>query len=199
MQERQGIAFEGYHASLSQFDHERLNALAKSYITCLQHYADAPNIIEKLPWNFLYIGLIKELYPDAKIVHIKRNALDTCMSIYRCWFTTPHPYMYDLKELGEYYRLYEDLMGFWHERYPGFVHDIQYEELVQNPESEIKKVLKYCDLPWDPECLEFHKSSRPVLTASSQQVKQPIYSSAIQGWKHYEPYVNDLIEALSKP
>lgn len=199
MQERHGISFDNYHASLAALDHSKLDAIGKSYVACLKQYASKPNVIEKLPWNFLYIGLIKTLYPNAKVIHIKRNPLDTCVSIYRCWFGTLHPYMYNLEELGEYYGLYEELMGFWHDLYPGFIHDVVYEDIINNPETTIKKALEYCNLPWTPECLAFNKSKRPVLTASVQQVKKPIYKSAVESWKHYEPYIGDLIEMLNRP
>ena len=174
-----------------------LKKLGLRYIKRLRRYSEtAYSITDKMPHNFLQAGFIKLILPNAKIIHCRRNPVDNCLSIYKQYFNKFHNYAYDLKELGEYYNLYEDLMIHWHSVTPGHVFDINYEDMVANHEDWTRKILEFCGLPWDENCLEFHKSARPVKTASVAQVRRPIYTDSVQLWKHYEKNLAPLINAL---
>jgi hypothetical protein len=147
--------------------------------------------------NYQHIGLIKLIFPNAKIVHCCRNPNDTCLSIFKNLFETEgHNYAYDLLELGAYYNLYLDLMIHWQSVLPDFIYDIKYENLVQNQEKESRDLLTYCGLEWNDSCLEFQKANRAVNTASSAQVRRPIYKGSVQSWKKYEKQLAPLLEIL---
>jgi tetratricopeptide (TPR) repeat protein len=174
-----------------------LSALGTKYLERLRRFsADARHIIDKMTHNFLFIGIIRRALPNAKIIHCERDPVDNCLSIFKNFFVAEHGYAYDLQELGEYYLLYQDLMRFWHERYPGVIHRISYESLVADQEGTTRALLEYCDLPWDDACLQFHKTSRSVKTASSSQVRKPIYKKSVQLWKKYEQELAPLLTVL---
>ncbi len=154
--------------------------------------AEAPRITDKMPHNFLNIGYIRKALPNAKIIHCRRDPMDNCLSIFKQEFAGSLSFAYDQEELGRYYLLYEDLMRHWHEAMPGIIYDIQYEELVADQESQTRKLLEYCGLPWDDACLSFHKTERRVATASFTQVRQPIYRDSVQLWKRYERQLEPL-------
>jgi hypothetical protein len=149
-----------------------------------------------MPHNFLYIGLIRTALPNAKIIHCNRDPLDTCLSIYKNYFADAHKYAYNLIELGEYYKLYVDLMQYWQKNLPGFIYDISYEELIADQAGQTAKLLEQCGLPWDEAYLSFHKSGRSVQTASSSQVRQPIYSSSVKLSERYGGMPADLKDIL---
>ncbi|MBF0358170.1 MAG: tetratricopeptide repeat protein [Magnetococcales bacterium] len=153
-------------------------------------------ITDKMPVNFLLIGIIKLILPNAKIIHSVRSAEDTCLSIFRTRFAATPKYAYDLTELGEYYRLYREIMSHWHSIFPASIYDCHYEKLTENQEDESRKLLEFCGLDWDEKCLDFHKSQRSVLTASDYQVRQPMYRSSVGGWRRYEKQLQPLIKAL---
>ncbi|MBF0195974.1 MAG: tetratricopeptide repeat protein [Magnetococcales bacterium] len=153
-------------------------------------------IIDKMPSNFLYIGMIRLLLPNAKIIHSVRSPQDTCFSIFRENFIHFHPFAYNLTELGQYYRLYSKIMAHWHNLFPGAIYDIHYEKLTSNQEEETKKLLKYCDLGWNDNCLQFYKTARNVRTSSNFQVRQPMYTSSVNGWKRFEKQLQPLVDAL---
>ncbi len=150
-----------------------------------EHSAEATYITDKMPHNFLYIGLIRIALPKAKIIHCIRSPIDTCLSIYKNYFADAHRYAYDLKELGEYYTLYVDLMRHWQQIFPGFIYDVCYEELIADQEGQTRSLLEYCGLPWDEACLSFYRAERSVQTASSCQVRQPIYSRSVRLSERY--------------
>ena len=156
----------------------------------------AKRITDKMPDNFRLIGLIRLALPHARIIHVKRNPLDTCFSCYLQHFR--HLYFtYDLGELGRDYRAYEALMAHWRNALPqGAFLDVQYETLVDNFETEARRIIEYSGLAWDERCLAFHMTERPVRTQSVQQVRQPLYRSAIGRAKHYEPWLGPLRDAL---
>ncbi|RLB63892.1 MAG: sulfotransferase, partial [Deltaproteobacteria bacterium] len=155
-------------------------------------------ITDKMPHNFIYIGMIAILLPKAKIVHCQRDPMDTCLSLYKNMFgTASHQWSYDLKDLGRYYQLYQGLMAHWHRTLPGKIYDIQYEQLVADPERQIRDLLNYCELPFDPACLSFHESDRAVRTLSFAQVRKPIYSSSVQLWKRYQHQLQSLAAQLN--
>jgi tetratricopeptide (TPR) repeat protein len=158
---------------------ESARAGAEKYIARLRELsADAERVTDKLPGNFQYLGLIAAILPKAKIIHSLRDPLDTCFSCYTTDFGTGQGFTFDLEALGEYFRLYQELMAFWHETLPIPILDVGYEALVENPREETARMLDFCGLPWDDACLEPHKADRPVFTASMWQVRQPIYASA---------------------
>lgn len=174
-----------------------LEKLGLRYIKRLRRYSEtADRITDKMPHNFLQAGLIKLILPHAKIIHCRRHPVDNCLSIYKQFFNKFHNYAYDLKELGEYYTLYEDLMRHWHSIMPGHIFDINYEDMVADHEERTKEILEFCQLPWDENCLQFHQSKRPVKTASLAQVRRPIYTDSVQLWKQYEKNLSPLITAL---
>jgi len=156
------------------------------------------HITDKMPHNFLYVGLIRLILPKAKIIHCTRDPMDTCLSVYKNYFEAQgsHKYAYEMTELGHYYRLYDDLMTHWENVLPDFLYEIRYEDLVSAPEPHIRDLLKFCDLPWHNSCLEFHKTKRKVTTASNAQVRKPIYTDSVQKWKSYESQLQPLFEAI---
>jgi len=178
-------------------------ALAKigsGYIDKIRKYSpDADFITDKLPHNFLRVGLIKIILPNAKVIHCVRNPMDTCLSIFKMDFTTPHGYAYDMVELGQYFNLYRDLMAHWEKVLPGFMHTIKYEDLVSDQHDKTKNLLDFCGLPWDEACLFFHKTERRVSTASLAQVRQPIYQDSVELWKRYEKQLEPLSRAIYGP
>lgn len=153
---------------------------------------------DKMPHNFLYLGLISILFPNAKIIHTKRDPIDTCLSIYMQNFNNYHPYSFDLEELGRYYRAYEKLMLHWHHVLPGRILDVSYEDTIADPEYWSRRLIDFIGLDWDDRCLAPHKLERSVKTPSNWQVRQPIYKTSVQRWKNYEEYIQPLIQALNK-
>ena len=192
------LNLQAYPAQVPGLNAEQVAARAQEYLRRLRERGgEALRVTDKMPGNFRYLGMIRLLFPRAKIIHCRRHPLDICLSCYRLYFSGAHPYAYDLRELGHYYRLYEGLMQHWHNvLLPGAIHDVQYESLVTDQEAETRRLLAFCDLPWHPACLDFHKSERAVLTASLSQVREPIYRSSLQKWQAYERYLGPLIEAL---
>jgi hypothetical protein len=149
-----------------------------------------------MPENFFYAGLIAMALPNAKIIDARRNPLDTCVGNYRQWFATGKEFAYDLDELGDYYLQYHRIMRHWNDVMPDRVLRVDYEDVVENTEKEIRRMLEWCELSWENECLRFYESERVVTTASSEQVRQPVYKGAVGFWKHYEPYLHQLIEKM---
>jgi len=183
--------------SISSVPAEVLAQSARIYVDNLRADADqSTRITDKLPHNFLRVGLLTAVMPKAKIIHCVRDPMDTCLSIFTHFFSSAHGYASDLKELGLYYRLYEQLMLDWDVRFPGCMYRISYEDLVANHECEIKQLLEYCGLQFEPECLRFHETMRAVNTPSAVQVRQPLYQRAVSRWKRYETYLQPLRMAL---
>ena len=176
--------------------------LQQGYLQSLRsHGADEPYITDKLPHNFMNIGLIHLLFPQAKIVHCVRNPIDNCLSIFKNLFSArgSHKYAYSLKELGQYYNQYLKLMDHWHAAMPGVIHDLVYEELTGAQEQQTKMLLDYCGLQWEQGCLDFHTSTRKVATASSFQVRQPINQASVNLWQRYGDSLLPLIEQIEMP
>ena len=142
--------------------------------------------IDKMPNNFPYIGLIKMILPNAKIIDARRNPLDGCFSCFKQFFAKGQHFTYDLDDIARYYKDYERIMLFWNTIFPDSIYKIVYEDVIENPESEVKKLLNYLELDFEESCMDFYKSKRPVKTASSEQVRQPIYKSGVNYWKNYE-------------
>ena len=149
-------------------------------------------ITDKSPLNFRWIGIIKMMFPNSKIIHCKRDAMDTCFSNFKNSFAQGSlGFAYSLKNLGEYYNLYNDLMDFWNNKYPGEIYNLNYEKLVDEPEIEIRNLLNFCNLDWDENCLQHQKNKKIVATASLAQVRSPVYKSSIKKWQNFK---DDLVE-----
>jgi tetratricopeptide (TPR) repeat protein len=158
----------------------------------------ASRVVDKLPVNFRHIGLIRAALPGARFIHLERNALDTCLSIYFQGFSAAHPYATDLGDLAHYYREYRRLMTHWRATLPPeTLLDVRYEDLVENPEEWSRRMLAHIGLAWDPRCLDFHLTERPVLTASNWQVRQPIGKGSVGKWRRYDRFLEPLREALA--
>jgi tetratricopeptide (TPR) repeat protein len=154
-------------------------------------------IVNKTLENFRHVGLIRLALPGARILQARRDPVDACLSCWSKLFADSLPYTYDLGELGRYWRGYEALMAHWRKALPaGAMLEVQYEELVADPEGQARRILAHCGLDWDPRCLAFHAADRWVHTASAAQVRQPIYASAVGRWRAYEPYLKPLLEIL---
>jgi len=186
--------------------HKKNGLTKRSFLSIRQQYLDAlsrfevpENVItDKMPLNFQYIGFILSAFPEAKIVHLKRDAMATCWSIYKCHFKNKgNGFAYNLDDLSGFYALYLELMDFWHQLFPDKIYDLCYEDLTTNQEEETRKLLQYCELDWDENCLNFHTNKRAVKTASSLQVRQKMYQGSSEAWKKHESYLQPLIKALS--
>ena len=189
-----------YPQCVPGLDQDDFKRLGSSYVNKLTAYRSKSEryITDKMPHNFLFIGLIKKIVPWAKVIHCKRDPMDNCFSIFKTFFTSKdsHPYAYEMTELGRYYNLYSDLMKHWHNLLPDFVYDIEYEKLVMDQEEQTRKLLSYCGLPWDDACLAFHKTKRRVATASSVQVRQPMYKDSVKLWQQHAKQLEPLKRAL---
>ena len=158
---------------------------------------DSIYICDKMPHNFIFIGLIKLILPEAKIIYCKRDPIDNCFSLYSHKFVeVSHQYSYNQKMLVQYYKLHQELMKFWFKRYADDIFVLDNEELVNNQEIVSKKLIDFCDLDWEKECLDFHKNKRQVRTASIEQVRKPINNKSIGAWKKYEDYLSEMLSEL---
>jgi hypothetical protein len=177
---------------------ENLQRLGARYISEVTALApDATRITDKMLSNFLFVGLIHLAIPNARIIHAVRDPLDTCLSCFSKLFTTGQSHTYDLAELGRYYRGYRGVMEHWHRVLPqGRILDVHYEDVVGDLEGEARRIVAHCGLPWDPRCLAFHETKRPVLTASANQVRLPLYDSAIGHAQGYARFLGPLRAAL---
>lgn len=153
-------------------------------------------ITDKMPNNFLRIGFIRAILPRARIVHCVRDPMDNCLSLYKNNLLHGNEYSYELSEPGRYYRRYLDLMDHRRAVLPGFVFDLEYEQLVADPRQGVKALLEYCELPWDEACVEFYNTRRKVKTASNAQVRRPIYADSVGLWKRYESHLEPLKTAI---
>ncbi|OIO70469.1 MAG: hypothetical protein COW19_00125 [Zetaproteobacteria bacterium CG12_big_fil_rev_8_21_14_0_65_55_1124] len=185
--------------NIETFRQDDFQHLGSAYIEKLRsHSTGATHITDKLPHNFFYLGMIKIILPRARIIHCQREPLDNCLSIYKNYFSDSQRYAYQLDELGEYYHFYQALMEHWHHTLPAdSIYDIQYEALVADQETQTKALLKHCALPWDEQCLSFHKTNREVKTASAAQVRQPVHQRSVHLWKRYEKHLQPLIKSLA--
>ncbi len=175
-----------------------LRCIGRKYIESIIPLApNSQRITDKLPDNFRFIGLIRLALPNAKIIHCRRDPLDTCLSCFTKLFEGALDFSYDLAELGRYYRAYQQLMDHWRQVLPeGTMLELDYEAVVADLEGQARRLLDYCGLEWDPACLAFHQTQRPVRTASAAQVRQPIYRSSVGRWQPYRHLLAPLLEAL---
>ncbi|MDD5471719.1 MAG: sulfotransferase [Sideroxydans sp.] len=184
--------------NLRYLDAATLTARGNEYIAALKQRApQAKHITDKMPANFFAVPLIHLMLPNAKIIHVNRNPVDTCVSCFTRLFNRKQEHTYDLAELGRYYADYARLMAHWRKVLPqGAFYDVQYEDIVANQEGEARKLLEYCGLGWDAACLDFHKTKRQVRTASVTQVRQPIYNTSVERWRKYEQFLGPLLDEL---
>ena len=190
---------EAFPYNIPSLDQANLSAWASDYFVAgmLRRAPDAKHITDKLPANFLVIGLIHLMLPNAKIIHVNRNPLDTCLSCFTQLFSSKHEHTYDLSELGQYYVDYTRLMEHWRNVLPvGTFLDVQYEEIVADQETQARRMIDYCGLDWNDACINFHKRESSIRTASVTQVRQPIYKSSVERWRHYEKFLRPLMDAL---
>ncbi len=174
--------------------------LGHAYLRAIEQKSPTANrIVDKMPHNYEQLGLISLMLPNAKIIHIRRQAPDTCISCYMHDFNEFHSYNRDLRSAGLYYRQYERLSNYWGEVLPMPIFQLSYEDLVTDQEATTRKMLDFCELDWDPNVLEFHKLKRNVVTPSNTQVRQPMYKKAKDRWRNYEANIGPLIEALDWP
>jgi tetratricopeptide (TPR) repeat protein len=188
----------GYPESVPTLDGDALRQLGQSYIGRLPALGVGKiRIVDKLLGNFLRIGLIRLMLPNARIIHSMRNPIDTCVSCYFKLFNTGLYFTYDLAELGRYYLGYTRLMDHWRSVLPpGAMLDVAYEDVVEDLEGQARRLIDFCGLPWDDRCISFHKSTRPVRTASAVQVRQPLFRSSLERWRRYESQLGPLLDEL---
>lgn len=189
---------QGIYDHLAETTKDEVTTFSQSYLESLTaNSGSAARVTDKMPGNFQHIGLLKLAFPRAIFVNMVRDPRDTCFSIYKNFFdTTAHQYAYNLEELALWANRYKDLMGFWHDLFPGGVYDCTYEAMIADQEGETRKLLAHCDLPWEDQVLDFHKSKRAVRTASVNQVRQKIYKSSVKAWQNYEEDLHPLIDGL---
>ena len=193
--QRQGN--QKYPFNLADLSAEQLTTLGEEYIRDTQiHRQGAPFFIDKMPNNFRHIGLIKLMLPNAKIIDARRDPMSCCFSGFKQLFAEGQMFSYDLEDIGQYYLDYVRLMDHWDAALPGFVLKVQHEDVVADLETQVRRMLDFCNLPFEESCLEFHKTERNVRTPSSEQVRQPIFSTALEQWKHYEPWLGPLKTTL---
>jgi tetratricopeptide (TPR) repeat protein len=154
--------------------------------------------IDKLPLNFLYAGLIHLALPDAKIINLRRNPMDTCYAVYKQLFVDAYPFSYDLEELAQYFIAYSRLMAHWNEVMPGVIHTLDYERLVEDVEGESRRLVGFCGLEWQDRCLKFYESREASTTASSAQVRQPVYSSSVGKWRNFKHELKIVTQIFDK-
>lgn len=187
-----------YPELMHLLEHSQLQTITAHYRDNLPDLPEGKTrITDKMLTNYYYVGLIYLLFPNARIIHCKRNAVDTCISCYSKMFREDMPYTYDLKEIAHFYQKYSELMDYWKAVLPrNYILEVKYEEVVGNLEEESRKIVAHCDLEWDAACLDFHKTDRPVKTASVTQVRQPLYSSSVERWRNYGDLVQPLVAEL---
>jgi tetratricopeptide (TPR) repeat protein len=192
-----GLNFDNFN-KVNIKDFKKINLISKEYIKKLKIISNnSERVTDKLPINFQWIGLIKYMLPNAKIIHCIRDPRDNCFSIFKNYFVNPKlNFAYNIQELCDFYNLYSDLMNHWKKTIPNCVIDIKYEELIKNPESKIKSLIKSCDLDWNEQCLEYYKNERPIKTTSIVQARKKIYSSSINSWTNYNKYFEKSFKKL---
>ena len=190
-----------YPEFLSALDKPRVTQVAAAYLDALGTHGEASSvrITDKLPGNFNFLGLIGTLFPRARIVHCRRSPMDVGMSLFTRPFTDGHEYSYRLSDIAAEFRAYERLMAHWTSAAPLVFHEVEYEAMISEPEREMRRLIDFCGLAWERQCMEFHRSERRVRTASQWQVRQPIYATSIERWRRFGPLGEELERQLSIP
>jgi len=190
----------GFAPAVAALDLGELRALGERYLaeTRTQRKTDKPYFIDKMPNNYLYVGLIQLLLPNAKIIDARRHPLGCCFSGFKQHFARGQNFSYSLEDIGGYYRDYVELMAHIDTVLPGRVHRVFYESMIDDTEAEVRRLLDYCGLPFEDGCLKFYENERAVRTASSEQVRQPIFRGGVDQWRHFEPWLEPLKQALGE-
>ncbi len=197
---QRGGAIEGMAGYLPQVAPDEARGFAQAY---LQHVSrglpdGTRRIVDKLPHNFFRLALIALLFPRGRVIHVRRDPLDTCLSCYFQNFTVGHPWSYDLAATGRFYRLYERIVALHREHSPLAITDVNYEDLVADPEAETRRLVAFLGLDWDPACLGGDRGTRTIRTASAWQARQPVYRSSVAKSERYAAHLGPLREALAR-
>jgi tetratricopeptide (TPR) repeat protein len=187
-----------YPSRIAALDRTGLSKLGSSYLdnTRIHRKLGRPFFIDKMPNNFQHVGLIHSILPNAKIVDARRHPLGACFSTFKQHFAQGQAFSYNLSDLGRYYRDYVDLLAHFDAVLPGRVHRVIYEDMVEDTEAVIRRLLDYCGLPFEDGCLKFYENTRAVRTVSSEQVRRPVFRDGVEQWRHYEPWLGSLKDAL---
>ncbi|WP_289031290.1 tetratricopeptide repeat-containing sulfotransferase family protein [uncultured Paraglaciecola sp.] len=176
-----------------------LSNMATRYLQLANNYVQGANFfVDKLPYNFLYCGLILQAMPNAKIIHVNRNPLDAALSNFKMLFDRGYEYSYTLEDTADFISGYQNMMQQWKIQFPSKIHTIDYEQLVNSQETETRKLLEFCELDWAPECLNFHQNTSASQTASASQVREPIYSRSVGLWRQFQTQLTPLLDAFAK-
>jgi hypothetical protein len=190
----------GTTAFLEQATPTQLDAAAGLYLSRVASFAPyARYITDKQPFNWMRLGVVSRLFPEARVIHVVRDPLDTCVSCFMTHFNDSVTHASDLTHLGMNYVDQATTMAHWRGVLELPILEVSYELLVAEPEAQVRRMLSFLDLPWDERCLSFHESDRFVATASMHQVRRPLYNSSVGRWKHYRQHLGPLIEALNQP
>jgi tetratricopeptide (TPR) repeat protein len=188
-----------YPRAIADLSADELSEFGRTYIEDTRtHRQEAPFFIDKMPNNFRHIGLIKRILPNAKIIDARRHPLSCTFSCFKQLFAEGQEFSYNLEDLGHYYRDYVGLMDFWHQCFPNEILHVQYEDVVDDLETQVHRILAYCNLPFEEACLNFWETERAVKTPSSEQVRQPIFKSGVENWQDFETHLDPLKQALGK-
>ncbi|MEM8686728.1 MAG: sulfotransferase, partial [Pseudomonadota bacterium] len=196
-EDRTGARFPHWSGFLTQ---DEAGEVRRQYLDGLREAdGQARWITDKMPYNIKLLSIVAQTLPGAKVIHMRRDPLDTCFSCYTQLFTTGNAFSYDLMDLAVYYNAYQRLAEHWREVLPAeLLLNVDYERLTAEPENVIRTVLAFCGLDWEPACLDFHKAARPVKTASAAQVRRPLYRSSVGRWEPYRNHLAPLIDGLAK-
>ncbi len=186
-----------YPEAVNELSEEAVLALGQRYLRTTSRYRSGkPYFIDKMPNNFSHVGFLHLVLPNARVINARRHPMDSCLGCYKQLFYRGQSFTYDFFELGQYYLQYQRVMDHWHEVLPGKVLDVQYEEVVEDLEGQVRRILDYLGLPFEEQCLRFWETERAINTASSEQVRQPIYKGGVAFWKNYEPWLDELRQTL---
>ncbi len=186
-----------YPRILAEMSTEEFRPLGEQYLATTRVYRTGkPFFIDKMPNNFRHLGLIHLMLPNARIIDARREPMACCFSNLKQLFANGQEFTYSIEDIARYYRTYLELMRHWDEVLPGRILRIQHEDVVDDLEGNVRRILNFCGLEFEPECIEFHKTERSVRTASSEQVRQPIFREGLDQWTNFEPWLEPLKEAL---
>jgi hypothetical protein len=186
-----------YPESVPGLTGDAITAMGRQYLARIAPLSGRPRLVDKMPANFLYVGLIRLILPNARIIHCRRHAADTCLSNYTKLFASEQLFSYDLGELGSFYRAYDELMAHWRATLPAArLIEVSYEDVVDDLAGQARRLVEWLDLPWDDACLRFHETQRVIRTASLSQVRQPIYTGSKGRWRRYSAYLAPLLTEL---
>jgi Sulfotransferase family len=186
-----------YPGCLAAMPRDEFLALGEKYLADTQVYRTGkPHFIDKMPNNFRHVGLIQMMLPNAKIIDARREPMACCFGNLKQLYARGQEFVYSVEDIARYYRTYLELMEHWDAVLPGRVLRVYHEDVVDDLESSVRRILDFCELPFEPSCLEFHRTERSIRTASSEQVRQPIFREGLDQWRHYEAWLGPLREAL---